>query len=154
RHLALRLRVERAARGTREPRVHGAHLPIATEEEGGRERIQIVRLRHLLGQLRRLARQQHSVLDAVLLDERAQPRRIGELIGLFGRERYDREALLAILLVEIREERRFIAAVRAPASGDAHEHHLALQSWIRIADALAIEILEAEPEALVRIPDA
>ena len=57
------------------------HTTVAAEHKSRRKRIEVHRLRQLLLGLIGLASQQHGVIDAVGLDERAQARRVGQLFA-------------------------------------------------------------------------
>src|SRR3954451_15281625 len=67
------LLVKLAARRTRKPRVNAPNAAVAPEEERRRKRAEIHALRQFVCKLLRFTRQEHGVLDPVLLDERAKP---------------------------------------------------------------------------------
>src|SRR5438445_2591493 len=95
-NLGLRVCVELAARRTREAGMNRADATVTPQEERRRERAEVHTLRHFVGQLLGLAGQQHGVLDAVLLDERAKSDRILQLFRLLEREADDLQAAAAI----------------------------------------------------------
>src|ERR1700752_704378 len=90
---ALKLRVKFSAGGGCETGVHTADATVAADEDRRGPGVQVYRLRQLRGEFGGLARDQHWILDSVLADESAQPRRILELIRFFERQPDDLETL-------------------------------------------------------------
>jgi hypothetical protein len=72
-----------------------------------------VNLRHLFLHVRLIAGEQHGVVHAVALVEGQQSRKaLGLLRLFFERELDNLEPLVVILRIELRQERRFVMAVR------------------------------------------
>src|SRR5262249_7253797 len=109
-HLVDGLLVELAAGLAGEAGVGAAHPSIASEEERGRERVEVDALRDLRVEILRLARQQHRVLHAVLLDERADANRILQLRVFLQRQLADLHAGALVLLLHSADTGRVIVA--------------------------------------------
>ena len=95
-------------------------------------------------QLRRLARQKHWILDAILRDEGAEACGIFLLIGLFKRETDHFESGVTVLAVQLLKIGRFVVAVWAPASTDGDQQDFTLEARVGIGDDASVEIAKAE----------
>jgi hypothetical protein len=62
--------------------MHSLHKPIPSDEKRCGPSIEIYSLGQLISYLTRVAGQEHSVLQAIPLDKRTQPLRIGQLVRL------------------------------------------------------------------------
>src|SRR5262245_35936524 len=85
--LFLALLVELARGLAGEPGVGAADAAVPTDEERRRERVQVLDLRHFLGELLRLADEEHRVIDPEVLHEGFEANRILELIWFLERKR-------------------------------------------------------------------
>ena len=89
---------------------------------------------------------------------RAEPpdRRRGALeVGvLFEHQADDGEPARPVAAVELRQQRRVVVAVRAPAALERHEHDLAAELRIARGNRTAVQVLERELEAGLRVSQA
>ena len=108
------------------------HLAIPTHKQSSRPGIQVHRLRDLLPHLSRCARDQVSIRNMILLDERMHSRQIVLLLGFLEIERHDLQPLIVILRIELDQILCFVVAVRAPRPGHDSQHDLILKLRILI----------------------
>src|SRR6202044_1233947 len=104
--------------------LHPADKALAVEKERGWPRVQVFDLGQLLVELTGNTGNEKGVVKFVALNKRVQASQVGDLLRLFKIKRHNLQPLRVIPGIELGEKRCLIVAVRAPASGNVHEHDL------------------------------
>jgi hypothetical protein len=149
--------VVQARRGPLETGVDVAHLPRAIEEHRSRKREDA-------GQLGQLACRVVAIRRAGdqgrVSDTEGRLELAGGVCGqreitvMLEHQRNDLEPLPTVFLVQLRQQAGLVMAIRAPASGQRHDHHFAGKAGVRQRDDLAVDIGKAEFQLHARIAQA
>lgn len=127
------------------------HFAVTSDEDGRGPGVEMRELRHLLPHLCGGTGLEIGIFHAILLHEGFLSLERVLLLRLLEIKRDDREALVAIFLVELDEILRLVMAIRAPGAGDDRDDDLVLEARIVLRDDLAVIVREGEFEGLVRI---
>ena len=129
--------------GAGEARVQGGDRTIALHEDGRGVGLDLAQHREGLGALALAGRaaEQHAELRAVAFGHAARLQRVAlEIAGVLEAQLGDREALRAVLRVELGEQLHLVVAIRAPRAADRDQHRLPVEERLGQRALRAVEV--------------